>query len=314
MNRIYTNKKSFVIPVILILLLLTATENYTSFLPGKNIECITYTMVNATYDSQQGDAHVLRFTNGSVYVIDTGPSSINSKNGLVSFLGHNKIRKIDKLFISHAHKDHYEGIFDMINAGIQIKAVYFNIPDKIACDGEKPWGCDYDHIRKTIEMIKKHSIPVLTLKAGDSFYPEKNHDPVLKVLAVFDGFNTPIGQTDINDTSAIMKFTYGKWSILFTGDLNHRLSTFLAKSSTDLKADILKVPHHGTEQTASNAFFDAVSPKLALVPAPKNLWLSERSKRIRDYFAQKNIPVLVSGIDGNITVLLYRDRYEIVRK
>ena len=53
-----------------------------------------------------------------------------------------------------------------------------------------------------------------------------------------------------------------------------------------------------------NEFFARVHPKAALVPAPKSLWLSDRSKQIRDYFAEQKIPTYVSGIDGNVTVVM----------
>jgi len=264
-------------------------------------------MVNVCYETQQADAHILRFPNGLEYAIDAGHGS-----NFTAYLKKNNITAIDKLFISHAHKDHYNGIINVIQSGVKINTVYFNIPDKEVCDTERPWGCDYEHILQTIKFIKDHSISVESLKAGDTFKPKDNM--ILTVLAAFDGSNTPIGKTDINDTSAIMKLSYGKTSILFTGDLNARLSEYLVRSMYDVKADILKVPHHGTEGVATNAFFDAVSPKLAVVPSPKDLWLSDRSKRVRDYFFSKNIPVLVSGKDGDVTMILYEDRYEVVKK
>jgi len=110
-----------------------------------------------------------------------------------------------------------------------------------------------------------------------------------------------------------MKLTYGKTSVLFTGDLNARLSEYLVGSKYDLKADILKVPHHGTEGIATNAFFDAVSPELALVPSPKDLWSSDRSKRVRDHFFGMKIPTLVSGKEGDVNILLFENKYEIVK-
>jgi competence protein ComEC len=282
-----------------------------SFSGSNSNHKIVYTMINACTASQQADAHVLRFANGTTYVIDVGNKGI-IKNYLVEYLKKNNIKTIDKIFISHAHKDHYEGIIDVINAGIKIDSVYFNVPDKEVCDTEKPWGCDYEHVNSTIRYIQKQGISVVKLNMGDTFYPVDK--AVMKVIAVYDGKNTPIGRTDINDTSAIMKLSYGRTSVLFTGDLNLSLSNYLVKNSNELKADILKVPHHGTEGVASNDFFDAVSPKLALVPAPKDLWLSDRSKRIRDYFLNKNIPVIVSGINSDTTVILYEDGYEAVKK
>jgi beta-lactamase superfamily II metal-dependent hydrolase len=72
----------------------------------------------------------------------------------------------------------------------------------------------------------------------------------------------------------------------------------------DLAADILKVPHHGTESAAPDIFFDRVGPKAALVPASRTLWLSVRSKRIRTYFAEHHVASYVSGIDGDVTVFM----------
>lgn len=272
---------------------------------AQNLNGIIYTMVDVCGEPYQADAHILRFANGLVYVIDAGQGT-----KFATYLKNNNITTIDKFIISHAHKDHYNGIMNVIQSGIKINTVFFNVPDKEVCDAEKPWGCDYEHILETIKFIKNHNISVKKLKAGDSFVPQE--DAVVRVLTVFDGSNSPIGKTDINDTSAIMKLEFGKTSVLFTGDLNLSLSNYLVESSNLLKADIIKVPHHGAEGLASNDFFDAVSPKLALVPSPKDLWLSDRGKRVRDYFSSKSIPTLVSGIEKDVNILLFKNKYEIV--
>jgi competence protein ComEC len=295
--------------LLILLLIFTLHQFFSSNIEqssAQNINGIVYTMIDVCGDPYQADAHILRFSNGLVYAIDAGQGS-----KFTAYLKKNNITAIDKLFISHAHKDHYNGIINVIQSGVKINTVYFNIPNKEVCDTERPWGCDYEHILQTIKFIKDHSISVESLKAGDAFKPKDNM--ILTVLAAFDGSNTPIGKTDINDTSAIMKLSYGKTSILFTGDLNARLSEYLVRSMYDVKADILKVPHHGTEGVATNAFFDAVSPKLAVVPSPKDLWFSDRSKRVRDYFFSKNIPVLVSGKDKDVNIYLFENKYEIVR-
>jgi beta-lactamase superfamily II metal-dependent hydrolase len=136
--------------------------------------------------------------------------------------------------------------------------------------------------------------------AGDSLFEE---GPVhLKALYAFDGVNTPVGPTDINDTSVIARLEAGSTRVLFTGDLNDRIGRYLAGNSGELRADILKVPHHGTEGVAPNVFFDRVSPLLAVVPSPLALWRSERSSRIREYFKKLKIPTLISGREGAVTV------------
>jgi beta-lactamase superfamily II metal-dependent hydrolase len=71
------------------------------------------------------------------------------------------------------------------------------------------------------------------------------------------------------------------------------------------------MPHHGTEGCAPDVFFDRVRPKAALIPAPRELWLSERSIRMRTYLARHAIPAYVSGIHGHVTVTLTENAFAI---
>jgi len=106
---------------------------------------LVYTMVNVNHTNLQGDAHVIRVRNGKTILIDAGYLE-PAKEKLVPFLQESRINDIDIAFISHPHRDHYEGLVPILDAGIKIKEVYFNIPDKEICDREIPWGCNYQHI------------------------------------------------------------------------------------------------------------------------------------------------------------------------
>ena len=106
----------------------------------------------------------------------------------------------------------------------------------------------------------------------------------IKVLYAFDGINTPVGRTDINDTSLIMLIIYSGYRILFKDDLNHKLGSYLALHSSDLIADILKVPHHRKNSLVPIEFIKKVKPKFVMIPSPANLWCSKRSSRPRMWF------------------------------
>ena len=101
--------------------------------------------------------------------------------------------------------------------------------------------------------------------------------------------------------------------ILFTGDLNRKLGGWLAKSN-EIHADILKVPHHGTEGLAPNSFFNAVAPKYALVPSTQQLWCSKRSSRVRSWFKSRKTPVFVNGFHGHVTVRFSDSGIEIMKE
>ena len=274
-----------------------------------------WTMINVSSGLAQADCHLIEFPDGRNVLIDIADGA-DAPGRAIGYLQERKITKIDLVVISHFHKDHYGRLPDLIAAGIQIGRVACNMPAPNATltDAEMPWGFDRKHAESVLGLLREKNIPYFTPKAGERLIEvalPNGGSAALDVVCLYDGANTPIGKTDTNDTSVLVRLSHGATRALFTGDLNSPMGSFLARSDFDLRADLLKVPHHGTEGCAPNEFFARVNPKAALVPSPKALWLSLRSKRIRDYFSAHSIPTYVSGIDGDVTVTMTAQGYSI---
>ncbi len=244
-------------------------------------------------------------------LIDTGYRQPAS-NILIPFLKRERIFHINRVFISHGHKDHYGGLDEILKAGITIDEIYFNLPDKDACDAEIPWGCDYEDLTRARRLLKDEGIELRSLKGGEIF--PLGDQGTLKVLYAFDGKNTPVGRTDINDTSLVMMMEHSGHRILFSGDLNQKLGKYVSEHNISIKADILKVPHHGTEGLAPNEFFTKVNARFALVPSPADLWCSERSARPRGWLENHKVPVFVNGFSGNVTVVIDEGKMKILEE
>jgi len=266
---------------------------------------LCWTMINVNSSQLQGDAHLIQIKNGNTVLVDAG-NIAPAKAQLIPFLKRNSISEIDKIFISHPHIDHYGGVRVLLDAGIKIKEIYFNIPNKSICDREIPWGCNYDDILETHQKLRKNGVTVKTIKANQSF--DLGKGAIMKILYAFDGVHTPVGRTDINDLSLIMMLEYSEYKFLFTGDLNMGIGTYLSKVPEDLTANVIKVPHHGTEGLAPNSFFEKVNAEYALVPSPKHLWCSKRSSRARNWFSKNNTPVFVNGFHGDVKVVVNNGR------
>jgi len=270
-------------------------------------------MINVTPNQTQADCHLLELPDGRNVLIDVAEGA-DAPATLVPFLKAHKIRRLELVVISHFHQDHYGQLIAIIKAGTQVDRVAINLPaSREIADVEKPWGCNWEDVQAVLRFLDNRHIPYFIPHIGERLI-EIKHDGVttaLDAVCLYDGMNTPIGRTDINDTSIILRLTHGPTRVLFTGDLNQRLGAWLATSDFDLKADILKVPHHGTEGLAPNEFFAKVGPKIAMIPSPKELWFSLRSKRARDYFYGHQIPTYVSGINGTVTVELSDHGYEV---
>jgi len=276
-------------------------------LPGEFV----WTMVNVN-QTTQGDAHLLQILDGMTVLIDAGYYK-EAKTSLLPFLEQNRIQQIDLTFITHPHRDHYEGISAMLDAGIRFEEVYFNLPDKALCDQEIPWGCHYSSIISLRKRLQSHGVKLKEAKAGQNII--LGPKTTISLLYAFDGVNTPVGKTDINDMSMIMMLHHAPYKFLFTGDLNHPIGSYISRSNPelkDLKATILKVPHHGTESAAPNQFFLKVNPQYILVPSPNDLWCNDRSARIRKWFQSKKIPIYVNGFSGHVQVIVKAQGLKII--
>jgi competence protein ComEC len=257
-----------------------------------SVESARWAMLNVMGREDVADCHLLTLPGGAKILIDAGLLG-DSPGAVVRKLQEAQVQSIDLAIISHFHIDHYGALLDVIDAGIPIRKVVVNVPDKAAADPEMPWGCNLAHVQYTLDGLRSRGIPYFTPAIGERLWEERTAAGTLvtlDVVCLYDGLNTTIGRTDVNDTSILVRLSVGPTRALFTGDLNHYLGAHLAQSDFDLKADVLKVPHHGGEGAAPNSFFDRVGASAALVPGPRKLWESERAARIRGYFEGKKSP------------------------
>ncbi len=267
---------------------------------------LIWTAINVNSKNQQADANLLQIGDEVNILIDAG--HILYANDLLQFLRDKHIRHFRAIIISHAHNDHYGALPYLLRNGITAEAVYFNPPARELIEREY-WGGNMDDIEEIRQECAERGIPVLTMT--DSTEWLFGNDVSMHVLYIFDGVDTPVGTTDINDTSAIIMLKHGKMKYLFPGDLNRALGEYITDraNAISIKADVLKVPHHGAEGLADDSFFHAVNPQAMIVPAPSDLWLSDRCARVRNLAS--TYPAYVNGLHGHITVQSFGDRFEI---
>ena len=129
---------------------------------------LVWSMVNVNYSPQQGDAHLIQTSKGKNILIDTGHLD-PARKALVPFLQSKGIKKIDTVFITHPHKDHYLGLLAILESGIPIETVYMNDIGRKECEAEMPLACDFDEIVSYRKMLKDNRVTVLEAKAGMVF-------------------------------------------------------------------------------------------------------------------------------------------------
>jgi competence protein ComEC len=199
-------------------------------------------------DVGQGDAILIKTPDHQRILIDGGPS-----NAALNKLGENLPffeKEIDLVILTHPHADHLDGLIEVLKRyevkKILSTGVIHTTPDYLA------W----------LEEIKNQNVPMEIARAGetldfgggikmDIFYPTEDL--------------TGKQVENLNDTSIVAKLIFGQTSFLFTGDAETEMEEELINEGADLKADVLKVAHHGSKNATSQNFLEKVQPKFAII-------------------------------------------------
>jgi len=236
-------------------------------------------------DVGQADS-ILITNNNHNMLIDAGNNGDGKK--LVNYFKSLNINSFDYVVGTHPHEDHIGGMDDIIR-NFDIKNYY--MPEKLSTS--KTFE---DVLDSLTEKNMQYTVP----KKGEILTLE---DAKLNVIYVGDETN------DANDSSIILKLTYGNNSALFTGDASKRVEKKIL--DYDIKSDILKVGHHGSSYSTLNEFLNKVNPKYAVIEVGKNNIYNHPTNDTLDKLSKRNIKVYRTDINGTIIFTLNGNTYSV---
>jgi competence protein ComEC len=105
-----------------------------------------------------------------------------------------------------------------------------------------------------------------------------------------------------NNRSLVLKLTYGAISFLFTGDIEQEAESVLVQTSDDLRANVLKVPHHGSRTSSSDAFVRAVDPVVAVFSVQRDSRFGHPHPMVVERYKGLGAHVFRTDTHGAITV------------
>lgn len=215
-------------------------------------------------DVGKGDAIVLQLPDGKTCLIDTGYRETADK--LMADLHKWNIQTIDLILLTHPDKDHIGGYGPILEQFIVKETL-------IALDPRDP-----DQKAR--------------VKAGMKVLSGKNYE--MKLVAP-----RSLHYKDVNDYSMVARLTFGDVSFLFAGDVLQTSQEEMLAGKTDLRANVLKVPHHGRFESTSEAFIKAVHPEYAIITCNEKNG-EKPDKEILTILSDLKCQVLRSDENGNI--------------
>ncbi|GAC1325741.1 MAG: hypothetical protein NVSMB13_09400 [Mycobacteriales bacterium] len=198
-------------------------------------------------DVGQGDGLVVSVGTGSAVVIDTGPDPA-AMDHCLRLLG---VRRIPLLVLTHLHADHVEGVPGLLRGRIVEEA-------EIGPLDEPP-----DEHTRLLGWLAAAGVPVHRATVGEQRAVGPAAWTVLAPQAAFHGTSS-----DPNNSSLVLRLSLAGFTVLLTGDVEWQAQRALLSSGADVRADVLKVPHHGSDHQ-DPGFLDAVGAGLAITSVGK---------------------------------------------
>lgn len=210
--------------------------------PEENVtEKVTGQLKVHFIDVGQADAIFIELPNGQSMLIDAG----NSDNGaqIMDYIKGWGYSRLDYVIATHPHADHIGGMTAVIDS-MEIGRFYMPKKEQTTRAFEN-----------MVDALAANSVDVYTARSGTTILDEGGL--VIRIVA-------PVAESyaDLNDYSAVVHLRYRDNSFLITGDAEMASEEEITE---DIRADVLKIGHHGSDSSTSAAFLSQVNPSYAVI-------------------------------------------------
>ncbi|HVA94812.1 MAG TPA: ComEC/Rec2 family competence protein [Candidatus Dormibacteraeota bacterium] len=264
-----------------------ATYPFAPRLSGKNLEL-------TVLDVGQGDSLFVSFPGGKTMLVDGGGELGNFHSGgmhsgidigedVVSpYLWTRGLKRIDVVALTHAHQDHLGGL----------PAVLENFRVGELWVGRDIASEPYRHL---LAVARERGVPVRHIKQGYTFTRENVAGSILWPD------NLRPGLVAKNDDSIVMRLTDGSQALLLAGDIEKPSERAILAEGQDVSATFLKVAHHGSKTSTTDAFLKAAHPAYATISVGRNNIFGHPSPEVVDRLCAAGVRVFRTDQDGAVT-------------
>lgn len=262
----------------------------------------------------QGDCVHIR-AEGHDVLIDGGGQGEGynvGKSILMPYLVHGGADAVDIALVTHLHTDHYKGI-EELSEEFPVGAIGIPVDYREASDEKNTHAYNdsssYNNGKKYIlnsESEIHYIAPDTKIDVSD--------DVNIEVIWPVEVSDEPLAADDPNEHNTVYMVNYKGKKIMVTGDLLEADEQDMVEyyQGTDtLKCDILKVAHHGSKSSSSEAFLDAANPDIAVIQCGLNNFYGHPHKQTLGRLQERGIKVFRTDQSGAVGIDIHRSRIAI---
>lgn len=218
--------------------------------PSTNGLRVTY------FDVGQGDGALIQLPDNLDILVDGGPDRgvVQKVGGKLPFFN----QEIELIILTHPHEDHIVGALEAMKR--------FKV-DQVWYTGVKYPSSSY---KEFLDLVKAKNILLKIIDHRQTVQLEGFKAGGGAAINIIYPNKSVVEEKNVNDSSIIFQFVYGKKKFLFTGDAGTKIEQSLLDENIDLSDSILKVAHHGSDDASLEAFLLQISPEYAIISLSKN--------------------------------------------
>lgn len=240
-------------------------------------------------DVGQGDSAIVDLPNGEALLIDAGGGVPDPGAQVVApMLAARRRSELRAAMISHPHPDHFGGLAAVLRA-VSVREVW----DTGQGPGEHP-DMPYSQLLGGLAVRGTRVLGPDQLCGAREFAGVQ-----LDLIWPCPSFDAAL---DPNDNSFVMRLQYGERSVLFVGDAEHEAEEALVAMGDRVRADVLKVGHHGSRTSSTEPFLRVVRPSFAVASQGRDNAFGHPHEDVVERFERMGIPLLLTNQLGGVTI------------
>ena len=223
-------------------------------------------------DVGQADSALIQ-CDGKAMLIDGG--NVGDGDKLYTVLKERGIETLDYVICTHAHEDHVGGLAAALSA------------------------CEAKTVLSPVTEYDSHAFRNFAKKADTITVPEVG-DRYSLGSATFRILACDPNAEEVNNTSIVLRLTYGNTSFLFTGDAEYEVEQYMLEEGQTLSSHVLKVGHHGSSSSTSYRFLNEVMPQYAVISVGEENTYGHPDDLVLSRLRDADVTVYRTDEDGDL--------------